>query len=108
IKDQKIQGIKTHKGVVISGKAVILATGHSARDVYQMLYQQGIALEAKPFAMGVRIEHPQELIDSIQYSCSLRGPYLPAATYSLVQQVSNRGVYSFCMCPGGIIVPAST
>ncbi|PKP08723.1 MAG: FAD-binding protein [Bacteroidetes bacterium HGW-Bacteroidetes-4] len=108
IKDHKIQGIKTRKGDSIYSKAVILATGHSARDIYQMLYQQGIALEAKPFAMGVRIEHPQELIDSIQYSCALRDPYLPAATYNLVQQVNNRGVYSFCMCPGGIIVPAST
>lgn len=108
LKNQKVVGIKTRKGDSIPGKAVILATGHSARDVYQMLFQQGIALEAKPFAMGVRIEHPQELIDSIQYSCSPRGSYLPAATYSLVQQVNNRGVYSFCMCPGGIIVPAST
>jgi uncharacterized FAD-dependent dehydrogenase len=104
----KIQGVRTHKGDVISAKAVILATGHSARDIYEMLHNQGIALEAKSFAMGVRIEHPQQLIDSIQYSCPQRGPYLPAATYSLVQQVENRGVYSFCMCPGGIIVPAST
>ncbi|MCK9207077.1 MAG: FAD-dependent oxidoreductase [Salinivirgaceae bacterium] len=108
IGDQTIKGIKTRKGDTIDTKAVILATGHSARDVYQMLFDQQIALEAKPFAMGVRIEHPQELIDSIQYSCTLRDPYLPAASYSLVQQVADRGVYSFCMCPGGVIVPAST
>jgi len=104
----KIAGIRTSSGDTLKSKAVILATGHSARDIYEMLNKQGIALEAKPFAMGVRIEHPQELIDSIQYSCPQRGPYLPAATYSLVQQIENRGVYSFCMCPGGIIVPAST
>ena len=104
----KIAGIRTSFGDTIKSKAVILATGHSARDIYEMLNKQGIALEGKSFAMGVRIEHPQELIDSIQYSCPRRGPYLPAATYSLVQQIENRGVYSFCMCPGGIIVPAST
>jgi len=108
INDNKIQGIKTHKGDTIKSKAVILATGHSARDIYEMLHHQGIFMEAKSFAMGVRIEHPQQLIDSIQYSCNQRGPYLPAATYSLVQQIEKRGVYSFCMCPGGIIVPAST
>lgn len=104
----KIAGIRTSSGDTLKSKAVILATGHSARDIYEMLNKQGIALEAKPFAMGVRIEHPQELIDSIQYSCPQRGPYLPAAAYSLVQQIENRGIYSFCMCPGGIVVPAST
>lgn len=104
----KIAGIRTSSGDTIKSKAIILATGHSARDIYEMLNRQDIALEAKPFAMGVRIEHPQELIDSIQYSCPRRGPYLPAATYNLVQQIENRGVYSFCMCPGGVIVPAST
>jgi uncharacterized FAD-dependent dehydrogenase len=108
IKNDAISGVKLHDGSVIDSKALILATGHSARDVYQMLHKQGILLEAKSFAMGVRIEHPQELIDSIQYSCALRGPYLPAASYSLTHQVNERGVYSFCMCPGGIIVPAST
>jgi uncharacterized FAD-dependent dehydrogenase len=108
IHNSAIKGIKTRQGDTIEAKAVILATGHSARDVYQMLFEQKIALEAKPFAMGVRIEHPQELIDSIQYSCELRDPYLPAASYNLVQQINERGVYSFCMCPGGIIVPAST
>lgn len=108
IKDNKVLGIRTTAGDVINSKAVILATGHSARDVYFSLHSQGVVLEPKSFAMGVRIEHPQELIDSIQYSCKQRGPYLPAAAYSLVQQSGGRGVYSFCMCPGGIIVPAST
>lgn len=93
---------------------VILATGHSARDIYELLHRKNILLEAKPFALGVRAEHPQELIDSIQYHCSnpaelkqLRD-YLPAASYSLVNQVKGRGVYSFCMCPGGIIAPCAT
>ncbi len=108
LENNTIKGIITRKGDKIYAKSVILATGHSARDIYQMLHDQKIALEAKPFAMGLRIEHPQELIDSIQYSCELRGPYLPAASYNLVQQINDRGVYSFCMCPGGIIVPAST
>lgn len=108
IDGNSILGIKTEVGDVINSNAVILATGHSARDVYEMLHRQNILLEAKSFAMGVRIEHPQQLIDSIQYSCKLRDEYLPAATYSLVNQVENRGVYSFCMCPGGIIVPSST
>lgn len=108
LNNNDISGVKTSCGSVLKAKAVLLATGHSARDVYHMLFTQKIALEAKPFAMGVRIEHPQALIDSIQYSCENRGPYLPAATYSLVQQIENRGVYSFCMCPGGVIVPAST
>lgn len=90
------------------GAAVVLATGHSARDVYELLHRRGVGLEAKPFAMGVRIEHPQPLIDAIQYRCRERGEYLPAAAYSLVTQVAGRGVYSFCMCPGGFIVPAMT
>lgn len=92
----------------IEGAAVVLATGHSARDIYELLYRRGVRLEAKPFAMGVRIEHPQALIDSIQYHCETRGEYLPAAAYSLVSQENGRGVYSFCMCPGGFIVPAMT
>ena len=90
-------------------QAVLLATGHSARDIFTGLHQAGIAIEAKPFALGLRVEHPQALIDQIQYSCQgARHPQLPAASYSLVQQVKNRGVYSFCMCPGGIICPAAT
>ena len=92
----------------IDAAAVVLATGHSARDIYELLHRRGVRLEAKPFAMGVRIEHPQELIDSIQYHCPTRGEYLPAASYSLVSQEGGRGVYSFCMCPGGFIVPAMT
>ena len=92
----------------IEGAAVILATGHSAKDIYHTLHRDGIRLEAKAFAMGVRIEHPQRLIDSIQYHAPERGEYLPAAAYSLVNQVDGRGVYSFCMCPGGFIVPAMT
>ena len=92
----------------IEGAAVVLATGHSARDIYYALHDAGIRLEAKPFAMGVRIEHPQALIDSIQYHGAERGEYLPAASYSLVSQENGRGVYSFCMCPGGFIVPAMT
>lgn len=93
---------------------LILATGHSARDIYELLHARGILIEAKPFALGVRVEHPQEYIDSIQYSCRSheevndKRHYLPAASYSLVQQVQGRGVYSFCMCPGGIIAPCAT
>lgn len=90
------------------GAAVVLATGHSAHDIYELLHAKGVRVEAKPFAMGVRIEHPQALIDSIQYHGAGRGEYLPAASYSLVSQVGGRGVYSFCMCPGGFIVPAMT
>ena len=92
---------------------LILATGHSARDIYQLLDQKGIALEAKPFAMGVRVEHPQDIIDRIQYHCAQNQlknvrEFLPAASYSLVHQVNGKGVYSFCMCPGGIIAPCAT
>lgn len=87
---------------------VILATGHSARDIYELLYRKGIAIEAKPFALGVRVEHPQTLIDLIQYNREARGEYLPAASYTLTCQVGNQGVFSFCMCPGGLIVPAAT
>ena len=88
---------------------VILATGHSARDIFELLHKKEIAIEAKSFAMGVRVEHPQHIIDSIQYNCGMERPdVLPAAAYSLVQQVKGRGVYSFCMCPGGFIVPAAT
>lgn len=106
VDDNKISGIKLSDGRKIRSKAVVLATGHSSRDIYEMLWRQKIALEAKPFAIGVRVEHPQSLIDSIQYHGTPRGDYLPAASYSLVHQVDGRGVYSFCMCPGGFIVPA--
>jgi uncharacterized protein len=92
----------------IETKALVLATGHSARDVFELLHANDILIEAKPFALGVRAEHPQTLIDSIQYHCDFRGDYLPPASYSLVEQVNGRGVYSFCMCPGGIIAPCAT
>ncbi|MFM8488204.1 MAG: NAD(P)/FAD-dependent oxidoreductase, partial [Bacteroidota bacterium] len=82
------------------GDAVIMATGHSARDIYRLLHSRGIRIEAKPFALGVRVEHPQQLIDSVQYRQPVREDGLPAASYSLVCQVSGRGVFSFCMCPG--------
>jgi len=108
IEDNKIAGAKTDDGMIIKANALILATGHSAHDVYEMLNKQGIELESKGFAMGVRVEHPQTLIDSIQYHTKNRSEYLPAASYSLVEQVNGRGVYSFCMCPGGHIVPAGT
>ena len=115
--DKKVTDLRIVRGRIegvacgderIDGAAVVLATGHSARDIYELLHARRIRLEAKPFAMGVRIEHPQPLIDSIQYHRPTRGAYLPAASYSLVSQERGRGVYSFCMCPGGFIVPAMT
>jgi uncharacterized protein len=87
---------------------MILATGHSARDIYRLLHEAGARLAFKPFAMGVRVEHPQELIDRIQYHGKARGEFLPAAAYNLVTQSGGRGVYSFCMCPGGFMVPSAT
>jgi uncharacterized FAD-dependent dehydrogenase len=108
IENNQVVGCKTADGSIFEAKSLILATGHSAHDIYEMLNNQGIALEAKGFAMGVRVEHPQKLIDSIQYHCAERGQYLPSATYNLVDQVNGRGVYSFCMCPGGHIVPAGS
>ena len=107
LRDGRVTGVRCGDER-IDAAAVILATGHSARDIYELLARRGVRLEAKPFAMGVRIEHPQALIDSIQYHCERRGEYLPAAAYSLVSQEGGRGVYSFCMCPGGFIVPAMT
>ena len=109
IKNNKLQAIQLKNGKEMAVNSVILATGHSARDIYELLHKKEIALKAKSFAMGVRVEHPQEIIDQIQYHCSgQRDELLPAAAYSLVHQVKNRGVYSFCMCPGGFIVPAAT
>ena len=108
----KVTGFKIEGGrirgvwvgdTLVEGAAVVLATGHSAKDVYYTLHRDGVRLEAKPFAMGVRIEHPQQLIDSIQYHSPHRDEYLPAASYSLVEQIDGRGVYSFCMCPDGQI-----
>lgn len=105
---QEVIGAKSHTGEVFAGP-VILATGHSARDVYYYLHRNKIDLEAKGFAVGVRLEHPQKLIDRIQYHNSEgRGKYLPAAEYSFVTQIDGRGVYSFCMCPGGFVVPAAS
>ncbi|WP_375586372.1 NAD(P)/FAD-dependent oxidoreductase [Cyclobacterium xiamenense] len=108
-----IRGVVTEAGARVHAMGVILATGHSARDIFHLLARNKVYLEAKPFALGVRIEHDQQLIDRIQYHCrGDRGPYLPPASYSLVQQTEiggkQRGVFSFCMCPGGFIVPAAT
>ena len=105
--DGRIRGVRCGDER-IEGAAVVLATGHSAHDVYELLHARGVRIEAKPFAMGVRIEHPQALIDSIQYHCRTRGEYLPAASYSLVSQENGRGVYSFCMCPGGEVIAAAS
>jgi len=108
IKDNKVVGIQTNTGEEFLGP-VILATGHSARDVYAWLYANGVEIEAKGIAVGVRLEHQAHRIDQIQYHRGEgRGKYLPAAEYSFVTQVKGRGVYSFCMCPGGIVVPAAT
>ena len=108
IEEDEIKGIETHTGQTILGP-VILATGHSARDVYRWLAANQVEIEAKGIAVGVRLEHPSELIDQIQYhNRNGRGKYLPAAEYSFVNQVDGRGVYSFCMCPGGFIVPAAS
>ncbi len=104
----KVRGVRLLSGETIEAENVIVATGHSARDMYELFLQKGWALEAKGFALGVRIEHPQEVIDSAQYHCETRGVFLPPAYYSLVEQVEGRGVFSFCMCPGGIIAPCAT
>jgi uncharacterized FAD-dependent dehydrogenase len=108
IQSGKLCGVKIAGGINISCTSAILATGHSARDIYEILHRKQILLEFKPFALGVRAEHPQQLIDQIQYHCDSRGIYLPPASYSLVNQVDSRGVYSFCMCPGGIVAPCAT
>jgi uncharacterized FAD-dependent dehydrogenase len=104
----KIKGVIVNHTDTLTAEAVILATGHSARDIYTLLDQKGILVEAKPFALGVRIEHPQAIIDAAQYHCDIRSEFLPPAYYSLVEQVGSRGVFSFCMCPGGIIAPCAT
>lgn len=108
VKNKKIKGVVTANGEVIESTAVVLATGHSARDIYEMLHQNNIKIEAKPLAIGVRIEHPQFIIDQAQYHCITRHPNLPPAYYTFVEQVEQRGVFSFCMCPGGIIAPCAT
>jgi uncharacterized FAD-dependent dehydrogenase len=104
----RVTGVRTAGGAGFDADAVILATGHSARDIYAMLLREGVAIEAKPFAVGVRVEHPQALIDRIQYSSPTRPDGLPPAAYSALRRVGARGVYSFCMCPGGVICPAAT
>lgn len=108
IKNNEVRGVVTQNGDTIEAKKIILATGHSARDVFELLDRKKVLIEAKPFALGVRAEHPQSLIDSIQYSCDFRGDFLPPAPYSIVKQVNGRGMYSFCMCPGGVIAPCAT
>lgn len=108
IEKEAIKGVKTGDGDLLHADAVVLATGHSARNIFQLLHDKRLKIEAKPFALGVRVEHPQALIDSAQYHCETRSEYLPPAAYSLVQQVEGKGVFSFCMCPGGIIAPAAT
>jgi uncharacterized FAD-dependent dehydrogenase len=108
VKENAIRGVALKGGETIKASHMILATGHSARDIFELLHAKKITIEAKPFALGVRVEHPQALIDSIQYKCDTRSAYLPPAPYSIVKQVKNRGVYSFCMCPGGIIAPCAT
>lgn len=112
IDGRQLIGVEVNYNERINGDAVLLATGHSARDVYELLYKRKIHIEPKPYALGVRVEHPQLLIDQLQYHCEVRDPYLPASSYALVHQakVKNEevGVFSFCMCPGGFIVPAAT
>lgn len=103
-----VQSVEINAQDTIATSRLILATGHSARDIFELLHRKKIHIESKPFALGVRIEHPQTLIDSIQYKCDVRGDYLPPASYSIVNQSLGRGVFSFCMCPGGIIAPAAT
>jgi uncharacterized FAD-dependent dehydrogenase len=108
LEDNSLKGVICNENIHMAAEAVILATGHSARDIFQLLHDRKILIEFKPFALGVRAEHPQEVIDTIQYHCDARGAFLPPASYSLVHQVNDRGVYSFCMCPGGIIAPCAT
>lgn len=108
IKNNEIEGVVLQNNDVIKAKKIILATGHSARDIFELLDNKKILIEAKPFALGVRAEHSQNLIDTIQYSCDYRGEFLPPAPYSIVKQVNGRGMYSFCMCPGGVIAPCAT
>lgn len=108
IKNKAVKGVKLQNGERIEASKIILATGHSARDIFELLHKKEIRIEAKAFALGVRVEHTQNLIDKIQYKCEERGEFLPPAPYSIVKQVKGRGVYSFCMCPGGIIAPCAT
>jgi len=108
LEGNQIKGIEINKSENYPVKYIILATGHSARDIFELLHRKKIEIQAKPFALGVRVEHTQDLIDQLQYHGRLNDDYLPPASYSLVTQVDDRGVYSFCMCPGGIIAPCAT
>ncbi|PWN06295.1 FAD-dependent oxidoreductase [Rhodohalobacter mucosus] len=108
LESDSIKGVRTQGGGSFKADSVILATGHSARDIFRLLERNEIEIELKPLAVGVRVEHPQKLIDSIQYSCDVRSDYLPPSPYSIAKQVGDRGVYSFCMCPGGVIAPCAT
>lgn len=108
VDNEKINRIHCSDGDSFKVDALLLATGHSARDIFELFHKKQVLIESKPFALGVRVEHPQQVIDQIQYHCITRDPNLPPAAYSLVEQVNERGVFSFCMCPGGIIAPAAT
>jgi uncharacterized FAD-dependent dehydrogenase len=108
IREKKIDHLVINEEKEVKSNTVILATGHSARDVYFLLQNEGVEMQFKPFALGVRIEHQQGFIDQVQYHSKTRDPYLPPASYKLACQVDGHGVFSFCMCPGGLIVPAST
>lgn len=108
LSNDEIQKVKTSKGNLFQADSILLATGHSARDIFELLHEKNIAIEAKPFAIGVRIEHDQRTIDKLQYKCEDRGEFLPPASYSIVTQINDHGVYSFCMCPGGIVAPCAT
>ena len=108
ITNNKIHSIEINKNKIIKVSKLILATGHSARDIFKLLHKKEIKIEAKEFALGVRIEHKQKLIDQIQYKCKERSEYLPHSQYSIKKQINGRGIFSFCMCPGGIIAPCAT
>lgn len=108
IENNQLNGVIDQNKTIFLAENTILATGHSARDIFYLLHKKQVLIESKPFALGVRVEHPQELIDQVQYHCNTRSEFLPPASYKLVHQVQNRGVFSFCMCPGGIIAPCAT
>lgn len=108
IENNSIKGAVDQNGKQYLAEQLILATGHSARDIFYLLHHKGVKIENKPFALGVRVEHQQQLIDQNQYHCNTRSEFLPPASYKLVEQVKKRGVFSFCMCPGGIIAPCAT